>query len=429
MAENQSPVPNLNEIINEIMNECVHGEEEVHMEPQPETVENVEPEAQPEIEEPTEERRTARRHEVVSLTEGIETEGDKDFISAEDKALWNKQMANKGFVSERVFGKMISLFAEIIERKGWEFFCTHKAPGFSAMAREFYANMVGIREDSVYVRGVWLNFGHKRITKVLQLKERKHGSKLKKLVENLDHGKIIDLLTARQRKWEATKKNPHHAINRGSLTEEAKVWFYFIASVILPTEHLCSVREQEAIILYALLKGCKMNVGSLIESSIRGYHLSNKRGLIPHPATITRLCILAGVKGSWEEEETCPKVSTLTLTSVIKRPRNKKQKRIIEVETDPAKENDNREIENFLERVSPVEEEELQFRMSPLSHLGPDLRENFSELAKSSRRNVGKDEILEMLIAMKKEMEEREDKWEKHQPIREEFLEAEFRRK
>ena len=172
-----------------------------------------------------------------------------------------------------------------------------------------------------------------------------------------------------------------------------------------------------------------MNVGSLIEGSIRGYHLSNKRGLIPHTTTITRLCILDGVKGSWEEEETCPKVSPITLTGVAKGPRNKKQKRIIEVETDPAKESDDREIENFLERAFRVEEEELQFRMSPLSHSVPDLRENFNEPAESSRRNAGKDEILEMLIAMKKDMEEREDKWEKHQKIREEFLEAEFRRK
>ena len=102
------------------------------------------------------------------------------------------------------------------------------------------------------------------------------------------------------------KKNPHHAINRGSLIEEAKVWFYFIAFVIIPTKHPWSVREQEAIILYALLKGYKINVGHLIEGSIRGYHLSNKRGLIPHPAAIGRLCILVGVKGSWEEEEVCP---------------------------------------------------------------------------------------------------------------------------
>ena len=289
--------------------------------------------------------------------------------------------------------------------------------------------MVGMREDLVYVRGVWVTFEHKRINEVLQLKELKHGLKFKKLVENPDHGKIIDLLIAGQGKWEAMKKNPHRAINRGSLTEEAKVWFYFIASVIIPTKHLYSVREQEAIILYALLKGYKMNVGSLIEGSIRGYHLSNNRGLIPHPTTITKLCILVRVRGSWEEEETCPKVSPLTLTSVTKGPRNKKQKRIIEVETDPTEENDDKEIENFLERASPEEEEELQFRMSPLSHSGLDLRENFTESAKSSRRNAWKDEILEMLIAMKKEMEEMEDKWEKHQQIKEEFLEAKFKRK
>ena len=129
---------------------------------------------------------------------------------------------------------------------------------------------------------------------MFKLKELKHGSKFKKLVENPNHEKIIDLLTGGQGKWEATRKNPHYAINRGSLTEEAKVWFYFLSSVIFPTKHLCVVREQEAIILYALLKGYKMNVGGLIEGSIRGYHLSNKRGLIPHPTIISRLCIFAG---------------------------------------------------------------------------------------------------------------------------------------
>ena len=146
------------------------------------------------------------------------------------------------------------------------------------------------------------------------MKELKHGSKFKKLLEKPDHEKIINLLIAGQGKWEATKKNPYHAINRGSLIEEAKVWFYFIVSVIILTKHLCLVMEHEAIILYAFFKGYKINVGSLIEGSIMGYHMSNKRGLIPHSATITRFCILAGVKGSWEEEEVCPRVSPLTLT-------------------------------------------------------------------------------------------------------------------
>ena len=85
----------------------------------------------------------------------------------------------------------------------------------------------------------------------------------------------MNLLIVGKGIWETTKKNPHQAINRGSLIEEAKVWFYVIASVIVPTKHLYSVREQEAIILYAFLKGYKVNVGRLIEGSIMGYHLRN----------------------------------------------------------------------------------------------------------------------------------------------------------
>ena len=62
-----------------------------------------------------------------------------------------------------------------------------------------------------------------------------------------------------------------------------------------------------------------------------------KRGLIPHPATIARLCILAGVKGIWVEEETYPKVSPLTLTRVIKgsKSRKRKEMEIVEVAEEP----------------------------------------------------------------------------------------------
>ena len=156
------------------------------------------------------------------------------------------------------------------------------------------------------------------------------------------------------------------------------------------------------------MKVYKINTGCLIEGSIRGYHLSNKRGLIPYPTTITRLCILAGVKGSWEEEEeVCPIVSPLTLTGVTKGPRNKKKKGIIEVEAEPIKENNNMEIENFLEKAPPAEEEdEMQCRNSPLSHSYPDMREDFPEPTESSKRNEGTVERMEMLISMKKDMED-----------------------
>ena len=86
-----------------------------------------------------------KRQKTMRRREDEETESEKDFVSVEAKDLWNKLLADKGIVDERGFRKLISPFSEIIEKRGWEFFCAHKAPGFSTLPREFYANMVGIR--------------------------------------------------------------------------------------------------------------------------------------------------------------------------------------------------------------------------------------------------------------------------------------------
>ena len=100
--------------------------------------------------------------------------------------------------------------------------CKLKPPGFTAVVREFYANMIDMEEDSVYVRGIWVPIGHERINEVLQIKDPKNGSKYKKLLREPNHQKIVDCLTAGKGKWSSTKKNSYESI-KGSLTEEAKV--------------------------------------------------------------------------------------------------------------------------------------------------------------------------------------------------------------
>ena len=175
----------------------------------------------------------------------------------------------------------ISPFVEIIEKMGWILFCKHKPPGFAAMVREFYSNMIDMKEDSVYVKGVWVPRDHERINEVLQIKDPKNGSKFKILLGEPNHDKIVDFLMGGTGKWNSTKKNPHESIHKGSLTKEAKVWFYFIASVIIRTKNLSTIRENETILLYALLKGYKFDVGKIIETSIRTFHKIVKRGLIP----------------------------------------------------------------------------------------------------------------------------------------------------
>ena len=68
--------------------------------------------------EAAEEGRKEKRQRLVRNNEEAEPEGDKDFVFAEAHALWNKLFANKDFISERGFGKLISPFSEIIEKKG-----------------------------------------------------------------------------------------------------------------------------------------------------------------------------------------------------------------------------------------------------------------------------------------------------------------------
>ena len=90
-------------------------------------------------------------------------------------------------------------------------------------------------------------------------------------------------------------KNPHESITRGSLTKQAKVWFYFFCSFILPSKHLSTVMEKEAVLLNAILKGYKFSIGKIIDNSILSYYKGGYRGLVPYPTLITRLSILRGV--------------------------------------------------------------------------------------------------------------------------------------
>ena len=149
----------------------------------------------------------------------------------------------------------------------------------------------------------------------------KNGLKFKKMVKEPDFQKIIDFLTDGKGKWNATRKNPHESIARGLSTEQAKVWFYFLCSIILPSKHLSTIREKEAVLLYAILKGYKFSVGKIIKNTILSYYRGGYRGLVPHPALITKLCIMGGVEGDWEEKENCPRTSPLTLTGFKKGPK------------------------------------------------------------------------------------------------------------
>ena len=159
----------------------------------------------------------------------------------------------------------------MLEKRGWHSLGEHKEPDYASLVKEFFANMVEREGKKVYVRGQWVEFSREEINRLFNLKVNKDGSKFKKQLNEPEHQKIIDLLTAGKGEWKGTRKTPFKFITIGDLTEEANVWLYFISSVLMPSKHLSTVRKEEAILLYALPKGYKINVGKIIEKSILSY--------------------------------------------------------------------------------------------------------------------------------------------------------------
>ena len=142
------------------------------------------------------------------------------------------------------------------------------------------------------------------------------------------------------------------------------------------------MRKEEALLLYDILKGYKLNVGKIIKKSTLNYYSSKYKGLIPHPSTITRLCILGGVKRTWEKEERCSRTYPLTLIGITRPPVSKGKEKVQEIEE---KDINERENEQAIVVSSMKEREEKKMSMSPIWNLSPDAREYHQEPAGSSR--------------------------------------------
>ena len=129
--------------------------------------------------------------------------------------------------------------------------------------------MVGVTGKIVCVKGKWISFSKEKINETFNLKEQKNGSKFKKMLKEPKYHKIVDMQRNGKGKWKATRKTLHESIAKGSFIEKAKVWFYFASSILLPSKNVSIVRKNEAILLYALLKGIKSMWARSLKISLR----------------------------------------------------------------------------------------------------------------------------------------------------------------
>ena len=174
----------------------------------------------------------------------------------------------------------------------------------------------------------------------------------------------------------------------------------------MPSKHLSTVRREEAILLYTLLKGYKINVGKIIEKSILSYSERKCRGMIPHPTTITRLYIQGGVEEEWGIEKTYPRVEPLTLTGITKGPKNSGKDK--EKETEEEKKNEGCIEPKQWESQTPMQPEARRSQ-SQFWNASLELRQTHHEQAKSFGQNCNHAGLIELLMFMRQEMKERDN--------------------
>ena len=98
------------------------------------------------------------------------------------------------------------------------------------------------------------------------------------------------------------------------------------------------------------------------------------------------------MKGNWEEEVRCPRVSPLTLTGVTRGLKGKKQKEVTVLDAETGQEidveTDRREMEEVPDSILPETEEE-PLRISQTYPLFPEVQEQAPVQAEASRSREG----------------------------------------
>ena len=147
---------------------------------------------------------------------------------------------------------------------------------------------------------------------------------------------------------------------------------------------------------------------------------------LQNTSLISRLYTLGGVQGDWEEEENCPKTLPLTLAGITKEPKNRNRGRKVEAireEEEPL------EIQQPQPKGEAPELPQWLRSVSPILTFSPKVRQVHLEQVKSSKPLNSNVAVLDLMKAMKQELEERDNQLKLQLQLRDEYMEAELKRR
>jgi len=230
-----------------------------------------------------------------------ETQVPEKFVDEAAAEKYDTSIRHRELLSERGFlyhhGKTTSLpkfVQDPITVHNWEQFCHTQPNAIIELVREFYTNYKVDSPNSTSVRGFHVSITPDVINDLYNLPTVR--DQFKGLCKIIDMDRLNEILTCialPNASWTGT--NPKTiTLSREMLKPEAKVWYYFLLSRLLPSTHDSLIQKKRAILLYCILEGKSINVGELIHSQLQ---LCAKRncGKLWFPSLITRVCKIQGV--------------------------------------------------------------------------------------------------------------------------------------
>ena len=181
-------------------------------------------------------------------------------------------------------------FKFLIQEKGWIKLCEHPLPGIAPVVREFHSNQQYWMDSIVYVRGKWVDFSATSINRVFNLVED-DSEAYRALFQHM----MMHILTNGRGVW---KRHPSTSevttFLMSALKPVLKAWYNFIFATLKPS-HLSTVTRDKTILLFALVRGIKFDVGHVIKRGIIESTQGRCTRALIHPSLIPQLCRLAEV--------------------------------------------------------------------------------------------------------------------------------------
>ena len=177
-------------------------------------------------------------------------------------------LEEKGFQFPDQLIGIVKTIHNAAAKRGWIEFCKHLRNPVLPVVKEFYANLVSPDKHNIWVRNTLVPLDSRVINAFYNL-PAEITCEYAKLHDKLTPKKWITSFTILTIEGASWVNEEGRVVNMIDLKPITKVWVEFLKSRLMPTTHTTIVSQERLVLLYVLVQGLPIDVGSIIATEIR----------------------------------------------------------------------------------------------------------------------------------------------------------------